>query len=214
MARTHCTAPSPLCEGPDGLTFRMSGCEPFDHIVYYLVTCFEYKFQSSKRPFRACYARLSSPLRDVLLARPNGFVGGREIALVERAHLARLESPDNGVQHAAVVEDHEVVLVPVMRVYQLGITDVNLPCHDMTTTETTYLRRDGRTLHLVQDVSHGAEVRDVRTVRIERTFALRTVRERGYEELLDAAGMHLEVEATGNRVLPQLHANMSRICST
>ena len=107
---------------------------------------------------------------DVLRVRTDRVVRRREVALVERAHFVGLESTDDRVQHAAVVEDHEVVLVPVMRVYQLGITDVNLPCHDMTTTETTYLRRDGRTLHLVQQVANFLQVFDV-NARVTKTRA-------------------------------------------
>ena len=56
---------------------------------------------------------------DVLRVRTDGVVRRREVALMECAHFVRLESTDDRVQHAAVVEEDEVVLVPVVGVYQL-----------------------------------------------------------------------------------------------
>ena len=56
---------------------------------------------------------------DVLRIRADRVIRRCEVALMERAHFVGLESTDDRVQHAAVVEEDEVVLVPVVRVYQL-----------------------------------------------------------------------------------------------
>ena len=38
---------------------------------------------------------------------------------MERAHLVRLERTNDGVQHATIVEQDEVLFLPVVRVHQL-----------------------------------------------------------------------------------------------
>ena len=43
-----------------------------------------------------------------------------KIALVEHAHLVRLERTNDGVQHAAIMEQDEVFFLPVVRVHQLN----------------------------------------------------------------------------------------------
>lgn len=59
------------------------------------------------------------PLEDVIFVRSCGDIGRSEVALVERADLVRLEGTDDGVQESSVVEQDEVVLLPVMRVHEL-----------------------------------------------------------------------------------------------
>jgi hypothetical protein len=41
---------------------------------------------------------------------------------MERAHLVRLERTNDGMQHATIMEQHEVLFLPVMRVHQLACT--------------------------------------------------------------------------------------------
>ena len=59
------------------------------------------------------------PLCHVLSARAHGVVGRGEVALVEGADLVGSERADDGVQDAAVVEEDEVLLVPVVWVDEL-----------------------------------------------------------------------------------------------
>jgi hypothetical protein len=39
---------------------------------------------------------------------------------MERAHLIRLKCTNDGVQHATVVEQDEVIFLPVVRVHELA----------------------------------------------------------------------------------------------
>jgi hypothetical protein len=79
---------------------------------------------------RLCHARLapnsldhhSRVLLHVLLRRPHGRTRRRQIALMERAHLVRLERSNDSMQHATIMEQHEVLFLPVMRVHQLATT--------------------------------------------------------------------------------------------
>lgn len=64
-------------------------------------------------------------LLDILRGRPDGLVGRSEVALVEHAQLVGRECADDGVQNAAVMEEHEVVLLPVVRVDELLIASVS-----------------------------------------------------------------------------------------
>ena len=59
------------------------------------------------------------PLLDVRRAGADRVVRGSKVALVERAHLVGLERTNDRVQHAAVMEEHEVLLVPVVRIHEL-----------------------------------------------------------------------------------------------
>lgn len=38
---------------------------------------------------------------------------------MERAHLVRFERTHDGMQHATIMEQHEVFFLPIMRVHQL-----------------------------------------------------------------------------------------------
>ena len=38
---------------------------------------------------------------------------------MERAHLVRLERTDDSVQHATIMEQDEVLFLPIVRVHQL-----------------------------------------------------------------------------------------------
>ncbi len=64
-------------------------------------------------------ANSSSPLLNILSGRTHGVIRRSEVALVERADLVRFERPDDCMEHAAVVEEDEVLLVPVVRVDEL-----------------------------------------------------------------------------------------------
>ena len=105
--------------------------------------------------------------------------------MMECTDLVGLERPNHGMKHAPVMEEHKVLLVPIVRVHER--------------------RCDGGPLHLVQNLSHGSEVRDVRAIRIDRTVALRAGWEGVDEEFLDTTRVYLEVKAARHRVLPQLH---------
>lgn len=65
----------------------------------------------------------SSPLLDVLLGRPSRLIRRGEVALVEGPNLIRLKRPHDGVQDAAVVEEHEVVRAPIIQRYHLIISE-------------------------------------------------------------------------------------------
>lgn len=59
------------------------------------------------------------PLADVIFGRSCGDIGRGEVALVEGADLVRLERPDDGVQESSVMEQDEVLLLPVVWVHEL-----------------------------------------------------------------------------------------------
>ena len=58
-------------------------------------------------------------LPHVLGRRSDRIIRRSKIALMERAHLVRLERTNDGVQHATIVEQDEVLFLPVVRVHQL-----------------------------------------------------------------------------------------------
>ena len=66
-----------------------------------------------------CDRRTLGVRLDVLRRRPNGLVRRSEVALVEHAQLIGRERADDRVQNATVVEENEIVLVPVVRVDEL-----------------------------------------------------------------------------------------------
>ena len=43
---------------------------------------------------------------------------------MERAHLIRLKRTDNGMQHATIMEQDEVLFLPVVRIHQLSAAEV------------------------------------------------------------------------------------------
>lgn len=69
--------------------------------------------------FRDSSARCSGPPHNVLVIRTHRVIGRREIALMESSDLVRLECAYDGVQHATVMEQDEVFLVPVVGVDEL-----------------------------------------------------------------------------------------------
>ena len=62
----------------------------------------------------------------VLRSRPHGFIRRGEVALMERAHLVRLNRANDSVQHTSIVEQDEVLFLPVVRIHQLVSRWVNL----------------------------------------------------------------------------------------
>jgi len=70
--------------------------------------------------FIAAYTPASHILPHVLHRRSRGFIQRGKVALIERAHLVRLERTNDHVQHATTMEQDEVLFFPVVRVHQLG----------------------------------------------------------------------------------------------
>ena len=69
---------------------------------------------------------------------------------MERAHLIRLKCADDGVQHATVMEQDEVLFPPVVRVYQLSAAARGRHHQGREGNEAnTHTRCDSRSLHLV-----------------------------------------------------------------
>ena len=66
---------------------------------------------------------------------------------MESAHLIRLKYTNGSVQHTSVVEEKEILFLPVVRAHQLNV--VAHECRKRDEKESTYTGRDGRTLHLV-----------------------------------------------------------------
>src|SRR6266404_3050995 len=64
-------------------------------------------------------------LPHVLRRGPDGRARGGQVALMERAHFVRLERADDGMEHAAIVEQDEVLLLPIVRVHQLDFYLLN-----------------------------------------------------------------------------------------
>lgn len=60
------------------------------------------------------------PLLHVCSTWPDGIVRRSEVALVEDPYLTGLECADDRVHHPAIVEQHEVLLPPVVRIDELG----------------------------------------------------------------------------------------------
>ena len=71
----------------------------------------------------------------------------------------------------------------------------------------THTRRNSRSLHLVQQITHFLEVRDMCTIGVQCTFTRCTLREWINEQLLRGTRMHLEMERAGHRVLPRLRGS-------
>lgn len=75
----------------------------------------------------------------------------------------------------------------------------------------TYARCDGRSLHLVQNVSDLLQILEVCTIRIKCTLALRPSRKRVDDKFSSTARMDLKVKTTGHRVLPELQEEYVRL---
>ena len=58
-------------------------------------------------------------LLHILRRRPHRFVRRSKIALMERAHLIPFKCANDCVKHATIMEQDEVLFLPVMRVHQL-----------------------------------------------------------------------------------------------
>lgn len=129
-------------------------------------------------------------LLDILLAWSLWLVAARQIALPECSDLVFLECAHYRMQYSPIMEEAQVSLLPVMRV------DV--------------FRRDRRALHLVQQVTDGAEVRDGSSIRVESSGAVagEGSREGSDDECLSAARVNLQVQLSCLGVLPQLEDRM------
>lgn len=68
----------------------------------------------------------------------------------------------------------------------------------------TYLRCDSGSLHFVQKISHFLQIGEVGTFRVQSTRRTRPFREWINDYFSSTAGMNLEVECAGYRVLPKL----------
>jgi hypothetical protein len=55
----------------------------------------------------------------VLRRRSDRIIRRSKIALMESAHLVRLKRTNDSVQHATIMEQDEVLFLPVVRVHQL-----------------------------------------------------------------------------------------------
>ena len=69
--------------------------------------------------FITAYTPISRILPHVIRRRSRGFIRRRKIALMERAHLVRLERANGCVHHATIMEQDQVLFFPVVRVHQL-----------------------------------------------------------------------------------------------
>ena len=70
--------------------------------------------------FRYFFEALDSRIPPhVLRRRSDRIIRRSKIALMERAHLVRLERTNDSVQHATFMEQDEVLFPPVVRVHQL-----------------------------------------------------------------------------------------------
>ena len=63
----------------------------------------------------------SSPLLHIFSRGPRRIVRSSQVTLMESANLVRFERTNHAVQDATVVEEDEVLLLPVVRVDQLKI---------------------------------------------------------------------------------------------
>ena len=69
-------------------------------------------------------------------------------------------------------------------------------------------RGNRRPLHLVENLPYLLQVLKVSTIRVKCTLTSGASRQRVDDKLLHTAGMNLEVQGTGHRVLPELHAKL------
>jgi hypothetical protein len=104
--------------------------------------------------------------------------------LVESPNLVWRKGPNNRVQHASVMEDHEVLLAPVMRVHERW--------------------RNRRALHAVQNLADLLQISDLCAVGVKCAFPRGSLREWVHNESSSAAWMNLEVQAACDGVLPEL----------
>lgn len=56
---------------------------------------------------------VSCPSLDILRRGSNRLLGRSQVTLVERTYLALLESTDDAVEQASVMEEHHIFLLPV-----------------------------------------------------------------------------------------------------
>ena len=137
---------------------------------------------------------------DVFFGGPSRDVRRRQIALVESANLVRLESPDHGVKDAAVMEENEIPLFPVVGVDQLRVIhyvsvygQARIGGARMNNETRTHLWRNSGALELVEKRANLAEILEMGTVRVQSTFPFGTLGQGSYDKFLDTTGMHLEV---------------------
>ncbi|SRR6266403_134528 len=81
--------------------------------------------ESTLRIYYTCFHMPSSSSRilpHIHRCGSHRIIRRRKIALMERAHLIRLiKRADNTVQHATVMEQDEILFLPVVRVHQLNV---------------------------------------------------------------------------------------------
>jgi hypothetical protein len=124
---------------------------------------------------------------------------------VKHPHLVRRELANDRVQDAAVVEEHEVLLVPIVRVHKLRVRVISAPrpCR-IRENGKAYGRRDGGALHLVEELTDLLQVREVCTIGVERAVTRCAGRKGIDEKLFNTTWVNLEVKVAGHRVFPGL----------
>jgi hypothetical protein len=70
---------------------------------------------------------------------------------MERAYLVRLKRANDCVKHATIMEQDQVLFLPVMRIDQLAKKGKQEWYRE---NEKTYIRCNGGALHLVQQIPH------------------------------------------------------------
>ena len=158
-----------------------------------------------RRLFLKTWKLRLSILLDVLFRRPSWGVGRGEVALVECADLVGLESTNDGVQDATVVEQDKVKLGPIK-------SSANRPQHIVRVRAghgSPIMCVDERgcdswALHLVEQVADLLEVGNRRAIGIQCAFSLCTFRERGDFDSGSARRMDLIMQKPRNWVLPEL----------
>ena len=107
------------------------------------------------------------------------------------------------------MEQDEVLFPPVVWVHQLSAAARGRHHQGRggRNEANTHTRCDSRSLHLVQQITHLLEVRDMCAIGVESSFARGALREWIDEQLLCSAWMHLEMERAGHRVLPRLRGS-------
>jgi len=108
---------------------------------------------------------------------------------MERAHLIWLKRTNNSVQHAPIMEQNEIPFLPIVRVHQLNEMKnvaarrgadhqkkVGIRRGGMK-ERTTHVWRDGRSLHLVKQITNLLDVLDVCSIGVKCAFTRCTLRE-------------------------------------
>jgi len=109
------------------------------------------------------YSGILSPGSDVLLCRPRGNIGRSKVALMECTDLIGLESTNDRMEHATVMEHNKVTLLPIVWIHQLhSLTlDQNV---QRDRVKSKYLRRNGGPLHRVQKLANYSKILDMHSI--------------------------------------------------